>query len=76
MMGLELESMEWISVKDKMPKDVLESKIVGGPDVLVSSPRGVSIACQYKSGEFVGDGFFPIKGVTHWMPIPPPPNEE
>ena len=72
-MGLK---MEWISVKDKLPE---ADKLV-----LVNGDDGVFRAYtdghnEYPSwqcspiGSYAGDSC--VLGITHWMPLPEPPNE-
>lgn len=56
---------EWISVKDKLPKD--------GETVLVYRPTmKVKIMTSYYWGRFC-DGLLDFHGnevITHWMPLP------
>ena len=56
---------EWISVKDRLPKDFDEDVLVYTSDRLqhlIASPKDWAIIeCDY-------DCF-----VTHWMPLPEPP---
>jgi hypothetical protein len=56
---------EWISVKDRLPE----------PGITVLGSDGTNIAIVYmhkdKSWEFVWMG-----PITHWMPLPEPPDEE
>ena len=67
--------MEWISVKDKGPKDEFKHH-EPCPEVLVCSPWGIKIGKQWQSGEWVDDHLYSIDGVTHWMPLPPSPPEK
>ena len=57
--------MNWISVRDKLPKTL--------DDVLIHYANGcIDIGCRYSDGG-------PMEGhrgpVTHWMPLPEPPKE-
>ena len=60
---------EWISVDDKLPKR-FEVVLVAGVETdtvcAIHEPDGWLV--QYE-GEWV-------TGVTHWMPLPEPPNKE
>jgi hypothetical protein len=63
--------MEWISVKDRLPED--------GKDYLVTDGDACMVAV-YKNGIkkwdfFVYDHCWYSEDVTHWMPLPPPPNK-
>lgn len=65
--------MEWISVKDKLPQEFKR--------VLVYSDFGID-SKVFEGGIFY-DGethcYCPIgkvDGVTHWMPLPKPPEKE
>ena len=65
----QLASSEWISVEDRLP-DV-------GCDVLFtcrSKEYGVGAYSDTYKDFFMGH--FPVKGVTHWMPLPEPPKGE
>ena len=57
---------EWISVKDRLPKD--------DEIVIICTEKGFVYA-----GELIGDAWFLdndswTESVTHWMPLPEPPD--
>lgn len=60
---------KWISVKDRLPEK--------GTDVIANSKIcGVTPAFYDNDGTYYdlnGDG---VRGVTHWMPLPEPPEVE
>jgi len=63
--------MEWISVKNKTPEE--------GKDVLVSDgfPKYEIAAYRtFNNGQFFVCGSYTLSGVTHWMPLPKPPEEK
>jgi hypothetical protein len=55
---------QWISVKDRLPEDA--------SDVLIVWVDGVSIACYDDGWNKIGTM---LRSVTHWMPLPNPPEE-
>ena len=65
--------MEWISVKDRLPKD--------DEDVLVIDDTGrMAVSCYFFSsyGSWLWenrDDQVLLGEVTHWMPLPNPPEE-
>ena len=68
---------EWISVKDKLPKQdepVLVSYIMEARGCRCSPT-----VCEYRDGEWY-ENDFPMSEwcfvVTHWMPLPPNPDNE
>ena len=66
---------EWISVKDRLPEF--------GENVLTYSPEE-KVSPKYcnayigENGEWIERSFFerPLGKVTHWMPLPEPPEVE
>ncbi len=57
---------EWISVKDRLPKN-LESVLVVG--------NYIRATALFQDGKFYSDFKLPeSENVTHWMPLPDPPN--
>ena len=81
------EQMEWISVKDRLPDDEQEVLVVAhgwdGRLVYVGSHRRVEAQESWltgitsKSSEWSLWGWSYLKEpiVTHWMPLPEPPEE-
>lgn len=66
---------EWISVKDRLPP---EDELI-----LVVYEKKVTVGSRWKSGlaifdwEYTGDGqWVPNEEITHWMPLPKPPEGE
>ena len=63
---------DWVNVNEKMPKNLV--------DVLCYYIRNMSIyqkvMCLNIDGEWQGEDDLNPKGenVTHWMPLPKPPN--
>lgn len=67
--------MEWINIKDKLPKPYEKVLVYfGGGDL-------ESIAVRYLPEERPGQyyGWYPggqaLHNATHWMPLPPPPGD-
>jgi len=61
--------MEWISVKDKLPDGhdrVLAFCDEGIYTGYLSPIKSWFCSCECFEGSY-------IEGVTHWMPLPPPP---
>ena len=59
---------EWISVNDKLP--------VCGERVLITDGFGVFEVFRSASGKWVRMGIGWQENVTHWMPLPEPPEVE
>ena len=65
---------EWISVKDRLPREIVDS-------ILVARNEGIPsvMAARYMDGEFVVWNFGmkeTFKDPTHWRPLPEPPDAE
>lgn len=62
--------LRWIPVAERLPKN--------GESVLVYRSGGNRISSTMRIDIFpyLGDGVFCLLGVTHWMPLPEPPEEE
>lgn len=63
---------EWISVKEKLPEDPLQTVLVtNGKETCVA----VYSVVYDEFGVMCGRGQEKRFGVTHWMPMPEPPKE-
>jgi hypothetical protein len=68
--------MKWTSIKDKMPELTSGQS---GP-LIVSNGKEVYDDCMYIHGSFwvhyggYDNDSFEIDDVTHWMPLPEPPD--
>lgn len=73
----DIQSMEWISVNDRLPDESCECLgIVDGEVTEVSySPKCKELICVWSMCD--ADGFKPLSddAVTHWMPMPEPPQD-
>lgn len=65
----------WISVKDRLPSIISEDFDDYSEDVLVMTPDGIMIGhCEpYRDGEYAWFSNHDSVTVTHWMPLPEPP---
>lgn len=63
-----IEARKWISVKDRLPEEEFECLVVCGD-------KWVEIGYYHEGGQkWAIDGAFCADGyVTHWMPLPTPP---
>lgn len=59
---------QWISVKDRLPED--------GQGVLVTTGKGGGTTATYFNGDGFYNGHLEDVVITHWMPLPPKPEEE
>lgn len=68
---------QWISVKDRLPDESCECLgVVDGEVMEVGySPKQRGLICVWSTCD--ADGFKPLSddAVTHWMPLPEPPNK-
>ncbi len=63
---------EWVSVKDRMPEP-------GVPVLVVYSGHVQYVTYQLEAIEWSsteGGETMPLSFVSHWMPLPEPPNEQ
>ncbi len=63
---------EWISVKDRLPKEGIRILTLGKygeikDRALIAFKSGIML--------FIPDGLLIGKDITHWMPLPEPPEE-
>lgn len=63
----------WIKITDRKPEEL--PILLRSDDVLVYGVDGVSVGCWFRSGEWCDADLYVIKGVTHWMPLPKPPQD-
>ena len=61
---------EWISVKDRLPKQ--REKVLCYFKFEPESPNVIAENTYYGSGWWLSE----TSRVTHWMPLPEPPEEE
>lgn len=65
--------MEWISVKDKLPSRYCRCIV----NVHEHDYGNFVMEAEFLDGEFQSNGMVPIANlVTHWMPLPEPPNTQ
>lgn len=64
--GYQAAAPQWISVKDRLPEK--------GDRVLISYHDGVSIGSYHRNDDWHVIGII-LRSVTHWMPLPKPPEE-
>lgn len=62
---------EWISVKDRLPEDMIERVLVYVSSISVIGHPWIDTD-RCRNGRWVRYG----NDVTHWMPLPEPPKGE
>ncbi len=63
--------MEWINIKERLPdaeKTVIAFCVGGIYTAYLSAPEDWICTCQCRDGSY-------LYNVTHWMPLPKPPEE-
>lgn len=63
--------MEWISVKDEMPN--VDQRVLVYQKDGVHGGHPIDIEYLLSDGFWRDQGFW--SGITHWMPLPKPPND-
>lgn len=64
---------EWISVKDRLPDDGTQVLATGWDDGLAEGKRHIVIAELCRDDWFTEDGDQQFPYLTHWQPLPQPP---
>jgi hypothetical protein len=79
--GYQAAAPQWISVKDRLPKEDVAVLVYG--QVLNDPPDVIGVRRRYNGDQDwkhtweSEDGFiYREDDVTHWMPLPKPPTEE
>ena len=62
--------MKWISVEERLPEECV-SVLVWIQDAAASWGEQV----MFRRGEFVRYSYGEVNNVTHWMPLPEPPEQ-
>ena len=67
---------EWISVKDRLPEE-RGSYLVFEPEFIDSelASWSVLVARYYETDKTFNYNFQVLSNVTHWMPLPEPPED-
>lgn len=74
---------DWISVKDKLPGNTVGWTMVYG--CILSrwavqpgfyDRKSKEWVSRFISGYMDDEGYAPFESVTHWMPLPPKPEED
>ncbi len=71
---------EWISVTERLPIEIGSVDVFGSAPVLATNGAHVCV-CDFNAGNGAGKPWaewssyndIPPSGVTHWQPLPPPP---
>ena len=66
---LEKIDTEWISIETRLPENATF--------ILVWGSHSMPWMCEFIEGEFTDiEDCVPLAGITHWMPLPSPPNKK
>ena len=65
------KKMNWIKCAHEMPKQ--DEWIIVGSSVYAAVSIGILMGDTFVNPDM---DYFVIKGITHWMPLPEPPNEQ
>lgn len=77
-----LSQSEWISVEDRLPEIGLNEEFEHASEMILLSDGEFTYYGQYESSEEFGSYFIDANGddfendgveITHWMPLPQPP---
>jgi hypothetical protein len=71
--------MEWISVKDRLPKLYEDVLLYDGYEVFAGNIRGIDkenlITWKAQPCDSECYGWYKDEYITHWMPLPEPPKK-
>lgn len=65
-----IDRSEWISVKERLPKDFDQALVYDGDE-----HYPIGICHKGESGIWHSDMAYGMGTITHWMPLPEPPEE-
>lgn len=69
--------MQWIGVKERVPDDEIDVLVYEGKTTLEGYPKyEVASFRAYRFGSFFVSGPQILRDVTHWAPLPAPPEDE
>lgn len=66
-----IDRSEWISVKERLPKDFDQALVYDGDE-----HYPIGICHKGESGIWYSDMAYGMGTITHWMPLPKPPEED
>lgn len=65
--------MEWISVNDKLPENI--DNVLAYSSLAYNQNCSVEVAFYDEDQQWKGAPTYFTNGITHWMPLPEPPQQ-